>query len=632
LTRPDRFIPWLDDGRWERIVLLAALVHGILYLAVVPPWQHYDEPTHFEYAWLIAERGTLPQSGDYDQAMRREVAASMVEHGFFRDLGLRPNLLLEHEPIWIGVSELEHPPFYYLLASLPLRLIRYSDVSVQLYAVRGISLALYLLSVWLGGRIVAELVGKDHILRWAVPAMMALLPAYTDLMTAVNSDVGAVAVFSLFLWGAVRMIVRGFSWSRLAWVAGTAALCGWTKNTVWVAVPLALLALVLALGRGHLRRPIWAGFLALGLAAVVSVVDWGDAAYWYRETGQVGVTQQKKERAPLGDAVLALEAAAGHPEGSVRQPLVNAEVKALRGQTVTLGAWIWASQPVQIRSPVLYDGLQTTWERLDVGDAPAFYTITATVAAEAEQVHVILRPSPGQTGEEDTTVYYDGVVLAEGAHSPHEPPVFDGPDAKEGTWAGEPVTNRVRNGSAEASWPRMRPWVERELQPVLPRLPAAPYQLLGLLDWAYAGRAYTAALVNVFQSFWARFGWNHVGLGPAWYWILSGWTAIGVIGAGVGAGRFRGKDAPSVVQAVALLTMAGLLVWGLCFLRTDILAFFLPGARYAFPAIVPTALALMAGWLAWVPWRARGWAALGLLLGMILLDAASLITIRTFYS
>ena len=55
-----------------------------------------------------------------------------------------------------------------------------------------------------------------------------------------------------------------------------------------------------------------------------------------------------------------------------------------------------------------------------------------------------------------------------------------------------------------------------------PRLPAAPYHLLGLLDWAYAGGFYKASLVNVFQTFWARFGWNHVGLAPAWYWLLAG--------------------------------------------------------------------------------------------------------------
>ncbi|MEA3341401.1 MAG: DUF2142 domain-containing protein, partial [Chloroflexota bacterium] len=240
----------------EKVILFLALLCGAIYLTVVPPWQHYDEPTHFEYAWLIADRGTLPERGDYDQAMRREVAASMLEHDFFRDLNFRTNLLSQDEPVWIGITELHHPPFYYLLVSLPLRLVRHTDITFQLYTARAVSLLLYTLTVWIAGRLVAELAPAGHPLRWAVPGMMALLPAYTDLMTAVNNDVGATAVFSLFLWGAVRMIVRGVSLLRLVWVAATAALCVWTKNTASVAVLLTPLALILALARGRWNR--WA--------------------------------------------------------------------------------------------------------------------------------------------------------------------------------------------------------------------------------------------------------------------------------------------------------------------------------------------------------------------------------------
>ena len=39
-----------------------ALCHGLLYMLILPPWQHYDEPPHFEYAWLIADRGRTVDS------------------------------------------------------------------------------------------------------------------------------------------------------------------------------------------------------------------------------------------------------------------------------------------------------------------------------------------------------------------------------------------------------------------------------------------------------------------------------------------------------------------------------------------------------------------------------------------
>ena len=70
--------------RWALgLIMLLALVHGALYVFLVPPWQHYDETNHFEYIWLYVDRGYKPPPGDFDTDMRRDVAESMIEHGFF---------------------------------------------------------------------------------------------------------------------------------------------------------------------------------------------------------------------------------------------------------------------------------------------------------------------------------------------------------------------------------------------------------------------------------------------------------------------------------------------------------------------------------------------------------------------
>ena len=129
------------------LMLLLGLFIGLTFIYVVPPWQHYDEPTQFEFAWLIANRSGLPARGDYDQSMRREVAASMIEHDFFRDLGFKPNLLSMTKPIWIGISQAGSRPLYYWLASLPLRTIQTADTTFQLYVLRFTSLLLYLTTI-----------------------------------------------------------------------------------------------------------------------------------------------------------------------------------------------------------------------------------------------------------------------------------------------------------------------------------------------------------------------------------------------------------------------------------------------------------------------------------------------------
>src|SRR6266511_695436 len=105
------------------LILAVGLLHGLLYIFLVPPWQHYDEPANFEYAWLLANRSGLPKLGDYDQTMRRAVAISMIKHNFFRDLNFLPDLKSQNEPIWIGISQVDDFPFYYKLVSLPLRLM-----------------------------------------------------------------------------------------------------------------------------------------------------------------------------------------------------------------------------------------------------------------------------------------------------------------------------------------------------------------------------------------------------------------------------------------------------------------------------------------------------------------------------
>src|SRR5215212_123763 len=291
-------------GRWAgraasdrarlTLVLLIALCQGLLYLCLQPPWQHYDEPTHFEYAWLIAHQPGLPQLGTVDQALRRDIAASMFQYDFWRNMP-QPALLTDGT-IEIGITELGHPPAYYMLVSLPLRLVAHLDITSQLYVARGVSILLFVLVIAFAAGLMRELTPRGHVLRWAVPLTIALLPPFVDLMTAVNNDVGAVVMFSLFLWGAVRSIRLGLNWRRLAWIFGTALLAAATKNTAAIAIPLALLASLIAFWIQRGWRWRWLAAVALGSCAalLLLVFGWGDAAYWYHGAGEAAHTSSTR--------------------------------------------------------------------------------------------------------------------------------------------------------------------------------------------------------------------------------------------------------------------------------------------------------------------------------------------------
>lgn len=77
-----------------------------------------------------------------------------------------------------------------------------------------------------------------------------------------------------------------------------------------------------------------------------------------------------------------------------------------------------------------------------------------------------------------------------------------------------------------------------------------------------------------------------------------------------------------------------LLIWGNTFLRPLPFldgVFIFPVARYAFPAMLPTMLALVGGW--WVLWpsKFRAYGLVFILLGLLVLNIAAVQTIWMFY-
>jgi hypothetical protein len=518
------------------------------------------------------------------------------------------------------------------LVAVPLRLFRHSDIAFQLTLGRLVSLLLYLASIAIAYGLIAELVPLGHPLRWIVPAVMALLPGYADLMTAVNNDVGAVVAMSLFLWGAVRAIARGPSLFHMAWVVLAALLCVYTKNTASVAVILAPLVLVLALVRRPISWWIWIGFLVGGLALTAFLFSWGDAAQWERFTSQAAPTSQHVADAPLGSRALVLVPAS---EGQAAQILLGKDAVALQGDTVTLGAWIWATQPAQVRTPVLDDGLRHTGRTVAAGLTPVFHTVTATVSTDGESVRVRLNPVPDEA-EPGLVVYYDGIVLVEGEWPPDSPPRFADPQGQAGTWGGQAFVNRVRNGSAESTWPYLRPQVSRLLERYTHR--SLAQFLASVLDWERTKWGYSHSAAHLLQTFWARFGWGQIALPMGWYWALGGVTVLALVGLLIGGLRLRQSVQPAgtpigVRRAIGLLGLAGALVWANALLRFHPLSGtpFIPGARYAYPVIIPTVLALVSGWLALVPARFWRWGAVAMFCALLVLDVMAIQTLYAFY-
>lgn len=589
------------------VILVLALLNGVWYIAIVPPWQHYDEPNHFEYAWLLANRSGLPNAGDYDQGMRRAVAQSMIDYGFFEGLGFLPELDNTEQPIWIGgYSQLNDLPLYYLIASLPLRMFPDANVTSQLYALRSVSLLFFLVTVFASWRIASLLTPQRHSVRILLPFTLALLPGFVDIMTAVNNDSAAIAIFSLFLWAQLALIIKGFSIGRLIYAAIPAILAYWTKNTIYIAIPFFVISLLFSLSRKRFwRLSVWGVILAGIGVSLLFVLSWGDAALWDRNTLQESPTRAFISPAPVGEYALRLDISPDRSDrvSQIRQIIPPKVVRELGGRNVTLGAWIWSSQPVHVIPLRLADGglHQADADPITLGTQPVFVAVQAKLPRKTDRAWVILLPWYEEM-DTDVTIYFDGLVLAEGNKPLTIAPAFTNANSSQGVWGRKPFANLLRNASAESSWSQIRSWADELGSKLLPDNGRPSLVLYSLLDMKATGEYYDLTTSVLFRSFWAVFGWGHVFLlGHNPYQKLGVVTLVGMIGAIIALGRIkRAIQSHKWIdwEALGFLGMTLISVWGITWVRGSIYLFYrlyFPIARYAYPVIIPTMLILTVG-------------------------------------
>ncbi|MEP7189204.1 MAG: glycosyltransferase family 39 protein, partial [Roseiflexaceae bacterium] len=207
---------------WRIPALLAALtlLHGLLYLALLPPWQTPDEPTVFEYAALVAQLGRVPTNADRDLALEQRIADSLTRQHFFE-------YLTGHAPA-VPPSDLEaarasffmprqvgsDPPLYFILAALPLKLIGARVIEQQLLALRLLSLLMTTATVLCAYAAARELLPHARGVALAVALGLALQPMFVFIGTGAGNDSLANLIGAAICWQVIRLLRFGASLRR----------------------------------------------------------------------------------------------------------------------------------------------------------------------------------------------------------------------------------------------------------------------------------------------------------------------------------------------------------------------------------------------------------------------------------
>ncbi len=243
------------------LVLLLAFLHGLLYLAIVPPWQNFDETGHFEYVRSMALNGE--QHAQAERLTRHEIADSMYRFRFW-SAGVRPDLFSPEGP-QVGISQRVHPPMYYLLAALPVRGTQYLSIETQLYVARLVSLGFYMLTVlvaWQLGRLVAP---DQPLLQTTVLLLLIMTPAFANMMTAVNNDVLVNFSMACVLLGCVYLIRDGLRPWSLVLVALSLIVAIGSKRTAVVGIVPVALTLLWTVYRESIRWHVWVTVISVVL-------------------------------------------------------------------------------------------------------------------------------------------------------------------------------------------------------------------------------------------------------------------------------------------------------------------------------------------------------------------------------
>jgi hypothetical protein len=598
-------IQWFRKRPLQTILLISFL-NGLFFFSIVPAWWHYDEPGHFEYAWLAANRSTWPKAGELDNTMRQQLAESMIRYGWYKARGYNIDLSTT-QPIWIGAAQTGDQPGYYFIASLPLRLLHNTDIIFQYYSARSISFLMYLLIVFTAWKTIGAILPDNETIQWIATSFIALLPAFTDTMIAVNNDVSAVLASTLFLWSSITLIKRGFSTKRILGLIVTLLLCYFSKSTAWFVFLLAPFVLILTFLRGRLAWLVWSG-TAVGIIAIASLLfQWNSPLAWYQEPSQVLPLRIKIVDAPVGAHAFEMDdSGLTNNHSQILQFLSPSEAQSLKGKTITLGAWMWADKAVQATPPYIkfetYDlkYIRTSLAPITLDTKPAFYQIVYKVPSTVTGATVVIQyPANVPT---KSKIFVDGITLAVGEH-PQAAPVFSDANASQGTWDGQQFKNLIRNGSAEQGSFGIRSSIENKIQKVLAGSGINPALIvMTFQDWKGSGWYYQEALSVLTRTFWTSIAADKVNL-PGNYTndLLFILTIIGVSGA-IHLMWTRRKSLHWDI--IYILGMTVLIVWALTFTRgTSSLLnniTFAPWARYGYPAILPTALMICAGWLEWL--------------------------------
>lgn len=610
-SSPHRFATW----QIALLFALLALLQGLVYAFVIPPWLSPDEHGHFEFAALMAQLGRIPDNSDISPQLQQEAIESMRAARLWQLAFHHPpppetvdSFLADRDLAHSGRQVGNEPPLYYVFAAAAYLLAEHQSIETQLYAMRLVSVVMTSITGALAALAACDLFPRRLDMQLLVPSLVVFHPMLTYIGVSVNNDILGVLLASLLFWILVRLARHGVQWRRLAALLIVALLGLISSPQCFFVLPFLLL-----IGLGVLlrqRRLRWTR-VALAIGAVViaimvialAAIPTEAAQGWAVQPGFY-LAETTTTTARSGSRALALY---GAPHTSMEAVgRVSEQLNLLRGQRVHASAYVRAGSGTVECSLFVRDNTGTTAVPFTANEEWIEITAAYDVPQQASFFTVGLMVEPTEQ-----TLYVDDLSLA----------LSEGGQANLLSNSGaESTVSLLDRLLADKAYLRLGlPWN-------LHRTLLGSSHLSGeSLHW------YRQCLGLLYRTFWGTFAYLALPLPGTWYRTIGAAILLAALGwAWLGLSALRRRVSANLAawqwRAVLLLGLGiafDLALLLLTVMRPD--RFWMPQGRYLFPLILPLAAFLALGWQSLTPTRLWRYSAALAIVLMFVYDTACLL-------
>lgn len=267
---------------WHLVILAGlALVRGLIYLSLFPPWVAPDEPAHFEAVRIIGQEKQIPLYSYYSSnPVNPELSQSFQifrmwellerptpDSDWLNNQGLKQSFISYPYPGWLIYAD-SSPILPHIVLSPIINLASPFSIAAELYILRGVSTLLSVVIVIIAWFITKRVFPNQPQFWLAIPAFIVFLPMYTHIFAAVNTDVFATLLVSVLLFLLISLFDAGSTRIKTLAIIAFIVLAFLTKRTAVFTALWAGMTAILYVG----YRRAWSLRRMVGLGLSVGVV------------------------------------------------------------------------------------------------------------------------------------------------------------------------------------------------------------------------------------------------------------------------------------------------------------------------------------------------------------------------